>query len=204
MKEFMKNTIVGGAVFLLPVALVGFILSRALRMTKGVAEPLAKGLQLDQLGSVAGVGAAAILSAVMLLLVSFAAGFAARTAVGKRITRWSENSLLGNLPQYHLMKSMAEGLAHLENSSGLKPVLVSIEDGWQIAYQIEQLEDDWIVVFLPQAPTPMSGNIMYLAADRVRPLGINMVQAMSIVKAIGVGSAPALRGVDLTLPSTSH
>ena len=25
MKEFLKNTIVGGAVFLLPVALVGFI-----------------------------------------------------------------------------------------------------------------------------------------------------------------------------------
>ena len=60
------------------------------------------------------------------------------------------------------------------------------------------------MVFLPQAPTPMSGNIMYLPADRVRPLGINMMQAMSIVKAIGVGSAPALRDVDLTLPSTSH
>jgi hypothetical protein len=45
---------------------------------------------------------------------------------------------------------------------------------------------------------------MYLPADRVRPLGINMMQAMSIVKAIGVGSAPALRNVDLTLPSTSH
>ena len=82
MKEFLKNTIVGGAVFLLPVALVGFILSRALRLTKGVAEPLAKGLQLDQLGSVAGMGAAAILSVLMLVLVSFAAGFAARTAVG--------------------------------------------------------------------------------------------------------------------------
>ena len=82
MKEFLKNTIVGGAVFLLPVALVGFILSRALRLTKGVAEPLAKGLQLDQLGSVAGMGAAAILSVLMLVLV-FAAGFAARTAVGQ-------------------------------------------------------------------------------------------------------------------------
>jgi uncharacterized membrane protein len=113
-------------------------------------------------------------------------------------------SLLTSLPQYHLMKSMAEGLAHLESASGLKPALVSIEDGWQIAYQIEQLENNWVVVFLPQAPTPMSGNIMYLPADRVRPLGINMMQAMSIVKAIGVGSAPALRDVDLTLPSTNR
>ena len=47
----------------------------------------------------------------------------------------------------------------------------------------------------------MSGNVLYLPADRVRPLGITMVQAMAIVKHIGVGSAKALRGADLTLPA---
>ena len=97
---------------------------------------------------------------------------------------------------------MAEGLAHIENASGLKPVLVSIEDGWQIGYLLEKLEKDWVAVFLPQAPTPMSGNIMYFPINRVRTLDITMVQAMSIVKAIGVGSGAALRGVDLKLPST--
>jgi uncharacterized membrane protein len=62
------------------------------------------------------------------------------------------------------------------------------------------LENGWLAVFLPQAPTPMSGNVMYLEADRVRPLGITMVQAMTIVKRLGVGSGQALHGVDLTLP----
>jgi len=46
----------------------------------------------------------------------------------------------------------------------------------------------------------MSGNIMYLPAERIRPLGISMVQAMSIVKRLGVGSGEALRGIDLSLP----
>jgi uncharacterized membrane protein len=96
---------------------------------------------------------------------------------------------------------MAEGLAHIESASGLKPALVSIEDGWQIGYLLEKLENDWVAVFLPQAPTPMSGNIMYLPINRVRPLGIPMIQAMSIVKAIGVGSGAALRGIDLKLPT---
>ena len=72
-------------------------------------------------------------------------------------------------------------------------------DGWQIAYLLEPLENDWVTVFLPQAPTPVSGNVMYLPADRVRPLDITMVQAMAIVKHIGVGSAEALRGADLRL-----
>jgi uncharacterized membrane protein len=70
-----------------------------------------------------------------------------------------------------------------------------------MGYLLEPLEKGWVTVFLPQAPTPMSGNVMYLPADRVRPLGITMVQAMAIVKHIGVGSAEVLHGTDLTLPA---
>jgi hypothetical protein len=98
---------------------------------------------------------------------------------------------------------MAEGLAHVESAKGVSPPLVSVEGGWQIGYLLEPLENGWVTVFLPQAPTPMSGNVMYLPADRVRPLGINMVPAMSIVKSLGAGSAKAPRGVDLTLPGES-
>ena len=76
--------------------------------------------------------------------------------------------------------------------------------GWQIGYLLEPLENGWVAAFVPQAPTPMSGNVMYMPSDRVRPLDITMVQAMSIVKAIGVGSGAALRGVDLKLPSADN
>jgi uncharacterized membrane protein len=203
MKEFLKTTIIGGTLFLLPVGAILFVLSYALRLVKSVAVPISNSLHLDQWGG-AGIGAATVLSVLMLVLISFAAGIVARTAAGRRITRWSENTLLNRFPQYQLMKSAAEGLVHIESASGLKPALVSIEDGWQIGYLIEQLENDWVAVFLPQAPTPRSGNIMYLSADRVRPLGITMVQAISIVKAIGVGSGAALRGVDLRLPIADH
>ena len=204
LKEFLKTTILGGTAFLLPAALILFILSYALRLVKRLAGPISHGLQLDQLGELAGIGAATVLSVLVLILISFAAGIVARTAVGGRISRWSETSLLGRLPHYQLIKSMAEGLADIESANGLKPTLVSIEDGWQIGYLLEKLENDWVAVFLPQAPTPMSGNIMYFPTSRVRTLDITMVQAMSIVKAIGVGSGAALHGVNLTLPSADH
>jgi uncharacterized membrane protein len=201
LKEFLKTMIIGGISFLLPIALAVFILSYAFRLVKRIATPISHGLHLDQWGDVAGVSAATFLSVLALVFLAFVAGVVARTTFGGRISRWSENSLLGRLPHYQLIKSMAEGLAHIESASGLKPVLVSIEDGWQIGYLLEKLENDWVAVFLPQAPTPMSGNIMYFPTNRVRTLDITMVQAMSIVKAIGVGSGAALRGVDLKLPS---
>jgi uncharacterized membrane protein len=98
------------------------------------------------------------------------------------------------------MKSVAEGLAQIEDAEDVKPVLVSIEEGWQIGYLLEPLENGWVAVFLPQAPTPMSGNVMYLPAERVRPLAITMAEAMSIIKRMGVGSAKALHNTNLVLP----
>ncbi len=89
----------------------------------------------------------------------------------------------------------------MQNAEGIKPAVIGIEGGWQIGYVIEPLENGWLSVFLPQAPTPMSGNVMYFPADRVRPLNITMVDAMAIVKRIGVGSGAALQGADLEPPA---
>src|SRR5262245_21731722 len=195
--NFLKATIAGGVLFLLPLVLVLIVLGHAMRLAGKVAQPISKLLP----EALVGVGVVTILAVVVLILVSFLAGLAARTNVGQRLMRWFENSLFGSIPQYQLVKSVAEGLAQVENAEGVKPALISIEGGWQIGYLLEPLENGWVTVFLPQAPTPMSGNVMYLQVDRVRPLDIAMVKAMTIVKNIGVGSAAALRGADLTLPA---
>jgi uncharacterized membrane protein len=147
LKEFLKTTIIGGTSFLLPAALVLFISSYALRLARRLAEPISNSLHLDQLGNLAGIGTATILSVLALVLISFLAGIVARTAIGGGISRWLETSLLARLPHYQLIKSMAEGLAHIESASGLKPTLVSIEDGWQMGYLLERLENDWVAVF---------------------------------------------------------
>jgi hypothetical protein len=73
--------------------------------------------------SIAGIGASTALAVVLLVLVAFASGLIARTNAGKRITQWSEDSFLGRMPQYQLMKSMAEGPAQIENAGDLRPVL---------------------------------------------------------------------------------
>jgi uncharacterized membrane protein len=169
MKVFLKATIGGGVLFLLPVAFILFLSSYAFRRAKRVATPISQLLHLDQLGGTLGVGAATALSILALVLISFTAGIVARTSIGGRITRWSEDVFLGRFPQYQLLKSMTESLADLENSSSVAPALVSIEGGWQIGYLLEQLQGDWVAVFLPQAPTLMSGDIMYLPSSRVRP-----------------------------------
>ncbi len=197
MKDFLKTTIIGGVLFLLPVVLISIVLNHAMRLALRAVRPIEQQLGLDQLGAVAGVGAVTMLAIMALIAVSFVAGVVARTAFGARLSGWFEDSLMGGLPQYRMVKTMAEGFMQFENTEGMKPALVSVEDGWQIGYVIEPISDGWVAVFLPQAPTPLSGNVMYFTNDRVRPLDITMVQATALVKRIGIGSAELLQGANL-------
>ena len=194
--KFLKTTVIGGLLFLLPIVLILVILGHAVQLAVKVAQPIEKFLP----DAVVGVGGITLVAVILLALLSFLAGLFADTLAGHRIMSMFENSLLGGIPQYQFVKSMAEGLAKIESTAGVTPALISIEGGWQIGYMLETLENDWVAVFLPQAPTPMSGNVMYLPKNRVRLLGITMVKAMAIVKRMGVGSSVALRGIDLTLP----
>ena len=197
LSELFKATIIGGLLFLLPLILVVILFTHAMQLAGKVAHPVSEVLTLDKVVGSTGEQALAVL---MLLFISIAAGLVARTGIGRTVMRWSENSFLGGLPRYRLVKSVAEGLAQIENAEDVKPALVSIGEGWQIGYLLEPLENGWVAVFLPQAPTPMSGNVMYLPVERVRLLAITMVEAMSIIKHMGIGSAKALRTTNLALP----
>jgi len=199
MKEFLKTTIVGGVLFLLPVALMLMVLNHAFQLAAKAVRPVSQTLHFEH--SIAGIGTASLLTVLLLIILSFAAGIVARTQPGQRISGWFESSFLGGLPQYQAVKSMGEGLAQIEDSGSLAPVLVSLDGGWQIGYLLEMLGNGWLAVFVPQAPAPTSGDILYLPANRVRPLNILMMQAKSVLKRMGAGSGEMLHGVDLTPPT---
>lgn len=109
---FLKATIAGGLLFLLPLILVVLLFSHAMQIAGKVAHPISEFLTL---GKVAGPAGEEGLAVLMLILISVAAGLLARTTAGRNLMRWSENSFLGGLPQYRLVKSVAEGLAQIEN-----------------------------------------------------------------------------------------
>ena len=147
---FLKATIAGGLLFLLPLILVVLLFSHAMQIAGKVAHPISEFLTL---GKVAGPAGEEGLAVLMLILISVAAGLLARTTPGRNLMRWSENSFLGGLPQYRLVKSLAEGLAQIENAEDLKPALVNIEDAWQIGYLLETLQKGWVAVFFRRPDT---------------------------------------------------
>jgi uncharacterized membrane protein len=165
-----------------------------------IAHPIAERIPGTHVGEIA---ISTLVAAGILLAFAFLAGLVSRTDSGRRVTRWFEESLFGGLPQYRMAKTLADGFAKVEEGTDLQPVLVLVDEGWQLAYRLEELPGGWVGVFVPQSPTPMSGNVLYVESHRVREAGLSMKEAVVLIKRLGIGSAAALRNADLRLPVAS-
>jgi uncharacterized membrane protein len=197
MREFIKTTLVGGVVFLIPLVIALFLLGYAVNLAQDIIQPILPMLEVRLPGPIAGVGVITILAIAFLLLVSFLAGVFARTRSGVRLMDKVDNSLLGRLPQYRIMKSMAGTLSSSQGAGDMRVGLVRIEEGWQLCCVVETLENGWLTVLLPQAPNPMAGTIAYYPPERVKLLPMSIVQAASLIQALGIGSAALVREADL-------
>ena len=97
---FLKATIVGGILFLLPLGLIVIVLGHAMRLAAKVAEPISKLLPIEATNPTAVV---TLLAIFLLVVISLVAGLIARTNPGHRLMRWFEDSLFGGLPQYQMV-----------------------------------------------------------------------------------------------------
>ena len=189
--RFVKATLVGGLLFMVPIILMILVLKQVLEMVGKVVDPLAAQFPVH---TISGVGITTILAVILMLVVSFLLGLAAQTSAGRRLREWLEWTILGKVPGYVILKGVLTGSTGLEGEGGVQVVLARLEDAWQIAFLVETHADGQCAVFVPGAPSPMSGSIYFLPKDRVRPTDIPMAKALTMIRHMGVGSEELLRG----------
>jgi len=187
---FIKTTILGGLLFLFPIVFVVAIIGKALEITYKVAAPLAGLLAIDSIGGLARVQ---LLALVILVLICFLAGLAARTALAGKFAHYLETKVMQKIPAYALLKSKADSVLRPEDIGGMCPVSVRFDDSWQLAFEIERFAGGKVVVFLPGAPDPWSGSVSVITEDRVTRLDLTVASAADIMKRLGKGSSGVLR-----------
>jgi uncharacterized membrane protein len=190
--RFLKTTIVGGALYLVPIALVVVVLAKVHAVAAKLVEPIAARLELHEIG---GMNAARVIAVVGVLLLCFLAGLVAQTRVAKRLVGWLEQAILSNLPGYSMVHALGEQVTgHATTGTELKPVLARIEDAWQLAMLVEPVDAEHLAVFVPGAPDPRSGSIYLLTKDRIKPVDISTRDAMKCIKGLGIGARALLGG----------
>ena len=182
--RFIKDTIVGGVLFMVPIIVLLAILGKAHGISMKIVQPLAD----------AGFGTPRLLAVLFIVVFCFAAGLFARTKVARRLGDWLEGTILSKVPGYSLVKGIAESVAGTDRGLAQEVVLVRIEDAWQLAFLVERIEPGHVAVYIPGAPDPTSGAVMFLTEDRIRPLDVPVKTALERLRGVGKGSAAMLRG----------
>lgn len=138
------------------------------------------------------------LGIVVLLLALIAIGWATERALGRRATQFWE-SLVARVPVarpvYRASRRMLLSVLGQESRSFRGAVLCEFPTPgiWSIAFitgdvpreLADEVSEGGVTVFLPTAPNPMSGFLLVVPPDRIRPLDVPVESAFTFVVSMG-------------------
>jgi uncharacterized membrane protein len=184
--EFLKTTVKGGLIFLIPIGFILLALGKAFELVSKVSRPVVDRLPIE---GPAGLLIVDLLSVLILILLCFIAGLMANLAWVRSKITVLENMLLSNVPIYSFVDSMVRSFAAAEdNTANLMPVVAHFDDNAQLGFEVERTEAGNVVVYLPGAPNPWSGNTIYMTPDRVERIDIKTHEAIKVIRVLGRGS----------------
>lgn len=180
---FLKTTAIGGLIFLLPLIVIGILVGQIAPIVLAVAKVLSVYIPTD---NPAGIALLFTLSIAIVLLMCFAAGMIARWSIGQRLSNFMEKNLIILFPRYAIYREQLKGsIGGEHNKPELIPVLVRFDDVTRIAFEAERTEGSLVSIFLPGSPDPWTGNVIFMAPDRVERLDIPFSEALGICERMG-------------------
>lgn len=210
-----KTTILGGVIFLLPFAIIVFLLGQIVQVIYSVAGQINSFVPQWSFG---GVSLAVLLAALVLIVLCYAAGLAARRSLGRQFSAKVERNVLLFFPRYAIWKSqLASNFGADEGETALQPVLVEFDDAARIGFEIERANcpppasaaasdaatsqapgnadadaGETVTVYLPGSPDPWNGHVVHVSSRRVRPLAAKFGDATAVCESMGRGAGKML------------
>jgi uncharacterized membrane protein len=223
--SFLRATAIGGIFFLLPLAVLIFFLAQIGQVVFAVAVQAQPYLR-DYLGIAHVTGYALIFAIALLILVlaCFAAGILASRSMARQFTGWVEKYLLMMFPRYAIFKEQLSGNIGGDIAKNrLKPVRVRLEGYSRLAFEVERYPETpaqpsggdsqpadsqpansqpvdpatLVTLYLPGAPDPWSGTVIFTTADRVEPVSAPFPDVLGAFEKLGVDTQKILLGVSV-------
>ena len=183
--EFTRTTVIGGALFLLPIFVVLVVLGRIFALMGGVTEPVVEAMGVKTFG---GIAVGHLITILAIVLAAFLAGLFARTEMGQAALTWIREGVSKTVPQFSLIQDVARNVGSDDDVSEMPVVLVPTDAGWNLGLLLEA-EGEWHAVFIPGAPQMSSGAVAYVHTDQIHRTDLTLKQLWVMMRARGKGSA---------------
>jgi uncharacterized membrane protein len=186
--EFTRTTVIGGALFLLPIFVVLLVLGKVLDLMQGLTKPLVEAVGVTSIG---GIAVGDLVTILAILLASFFAGLFARTESGQAALAWMRQGVAAVIPQFSLIQDVAQKLGTGDDAAEMPVVLVPVESGWALGLLLHAA-GDWHAVFIPDAPQMSSGSVAYAHRDHIHRTDLTLPQLWVLLRGRGKGSSTVL------------
>jgi len=188
--KIIKATFLGGILFLAPLILLLILLEKGFGIIQKITNPIVSHFPKVK---VLGLAIEEIVAILIIIFICFAAGLIAKTTYAQKLIHRLENGILSFVPGYSFMKKMNENIMGFESNEDLKVVLVPTDAGWQFAFLIEQIDENNFSVFIPDAPNPWSGSVVFVEKKNIKDIQISQKQALAYIRKLGYGSKELLK-----------
>lgn len=182
----LKTTIIGGIVFLFPFGILLLVLHEVLQLALVIVDPIASLFPEEDYW---GISLALILAVLLILIVCFLAGLAARHAVVSGLSNKADRFLEQSIPGYDFMRSKITSIVSEERAvSASKVVTVNVGGLKRFAFLIEENEETGeAVVFLPTAPNSEAGTLGRVPISKVEFTNVSAHRVHKAFKFYGRG-----------------
>ena len=183
-----KTTVLGGVFFLLPFAVLMFLIGQVAAMIVPVAAQIQP--YIPEHLNVGNASLATVLAIALVLALCYLAGLAARRSFASRFSGKIEKYLLMLFPRYAIIKDqMASNIGGDASRPQLAPVVVSLGEVSRLAFEVERSADGVVTVYLPGSPDPWQGHVAHVAAGSVKRLAADFGQVVAVCETLGRGAA---------------
>ena len=188
--QFFKTSLIGGLFVLLPLVLFYLLLAELLEVVVLLATPIA---DLFPAGTFDEVKAPVVIAVLLIIGASFLFGLTLRSTILRRLGRWIEGNVLGQLPLYNAVKRLGRGLVGAQEDTAFQPAIFNSSDGVrELVYLIEDHGDGNATILVPWAPASFAGSIKIIKRDRIEVLETNVGEASRVLAHWGVGTRDLL------------
>jgi uncharacterized membrane protein len=189
--EFIKTSLAGGLLVLLPLVLFYLLLSELLEIVVTLATPIADLFPKETFGQ---VNMPVLMGLVLIVGASFLIGLALRSAKLRQFGLWIEQNLLDNLPLYSAVKRLGRGLVGAKEDTAFRSAVFNHADGEkEIVYVIEDHGNGQMTVLFPFAPASFAGSVKIVNRDRIEMLEAGFGDASRVISHWGLGAKDLLR-----------
>jgi len=182
--SFIKNRVITGVVVIVPIAVIGIIMSDIIKKLITVTSPFTSNMQIG--GTLFRTIIASILLIIILGFLFFVCGLILKTYLGNRFKIWLERTILENIPFFNTINSVVQQITGVEKGD-YAAVEVSLYDNGNklLGIHTETLSDGRFVVYIPFAPVVNIGQVYIVNRENVKVLDISLKEFMDIISKIG-------------------